>query len=60
MIIDEVDDTDVELFSMAIEDCKVTDTGEYKCVAMNEAGKAESVGELTVFPQLDGKNLDGI
>lgn len=55
VIIDEVDDKDVELFSLAIEDCKITDTGEFKCVAMNEAGKAETVGELTVFPRLDGK-----
>lgn len=50
IIIDDVDDTKPELFSMVIEDCLPIDTGDYKCVAMNEAGKAYSTGGLVVLP----------
>ena len=48
MIIDDVDDSDKELFSLIVEDCKVADSGEYKCVAMNEAGRAYSTCSLVV------------
>ena len=48
VIVDEVDESDPELFSLVVEGCLVQDAGEYKCVAMNEAGRAESVCTLIV------------
>jgi hypothetical protein len=50
IIIDDVDDKEPELFSLVIEDCKPEDAGEYKCIAMNEAGKFDSTCVLTVIP----------
>ena len=57
IIIDDVDDSDKELFSLVIEGCQVEDCGVYKVVAMSEAGTAESkcdlvVTRVTVPPEL--------
>lgn len=48
VIIDDVDDNDKELFSLVIEDCRVVDSGNYKVVAMSEAGIANCTCELVV------------
>ena len=48
VIIDDVDDQNKELFCLLLENCSVTDAGEYKAVAMNEAGKSESVCQVIV------------
>ena len=48
VIIDEVDDSDKELFSLVIEDCRVEDSGSYKVVAMSEAGTANCQCDLAV------------
>ena len=59
MIIDDVDDNEPDLFSLVIENCKPTDAGRYKCLAMNEAGKDECTAELFVTPKSDSlKTLD--
>lgn len=50
IIIDDVDDKEPELFSLVIEDCVLDDEGEYKCIAMNEAGKSTSTCTLSVLP----------
>ena len=50
VIVDDVDDDQPELFSLAIEDCRLVDTGIYKCIAMNEAGKVSCTCELVVLP----------
>ena len=48
VIIDDVDDNDKELFSLVIEGCEMDDSGEYKVVAMSEAGTADCQCDLTV------------
>ena len=53
MIIDDVDDNEPELFSLVIENCQPSDAGEYQCLAMNEAGKADCTAELFVIPASD-------
>ena len=53
MIIDDVDDHEPELFSLVIENCKPSDAGEYKCLAMNEAGKDACTAQLVVNPISD-------
>ena len=53
MIIDDVDDNEPELFSLVIENCKPSDAGEYKCLAMNEAGKDACTAQLVVNPTSD-------
>lgn len=53
MIIDDVDENEPELFSLVIENCQHSDTGQYQCLAMNEAGKAECLAQLLVFPVSD-------
>ena len=59
MIIDDVDDNEPELFSLVIENCKPSDAGEYKCMAMNEAGKDSCTAQLVVTPKSDlAKTLD--
>lgn len=60
IIIDDVDDKEPELFSLVIEDCKPEDTGEYKCIAMNEAGKADSACVLTISPLEERPGLTDI
>lgn len=60
IIIDEVDDKEPELFSLVIEDCKPEDAGEYKCIAMNEAGKADSSSVLTISPLEERPSLSDI
>ena len=50
MIIDDVDDNDPDLFSLVIEHCKPCDTGNYKCVVMNEAGSSSCTATLSVTP----------
>lgn len=53
MIIDDVDENEPELFSLVIENCQHSDAGEYQCLAMNEAGKAECTAQLLVIPVSD-------
>ncbi len=53
MIIDDVDDNEPDLFSLVIENCKPSDVGQYKCLAMNEAGKDACTAELVVTPKSD-------
>ena len=53
MIIDDVDDNEPDLFSLVIENCKPCDAGQYKCLAMNEAGKDSCTAELLVTPKSD-------
>lgn len=53
MIIDDVDDSEPELFSLVIENCEPADAGEYKCLAMNEAGKDSCTAQLVVIPVSD-------
>lgn len=48
VIIDDVDDSDKELFSLVIEGCQMVDSGSYKVVAMSEAGTANSQCDLVV------------
>lgn len=48
VIIDDVDDSDKELFSLVIEGCQMVDSGTYKVVAMSEAGTANSQCDLVV------------
>lgn len=48
VIIDDVDDENKDLFCLLVENCKVSDAGEYKAVALNEAGKSDSVCQLVV------------
>ena len=48
VIIDDVDDQNKELFCLLLENCKVSDAGEYRAVAMNEAGKSESACQVVV------------
>lgn len=43
-----VDQLDEQIFTLAIEDVLPEDQGEYRCVAVNEAGKSESVAKLSV------------
>lgn len=48
VIIDDVDDNDKELFSLVIEDCQIVDSGNYKVVAMSEAGTVNCQCDLVV------------
>lgn len=43
-----VDLEEDQIFTLAIEDLLPEDEGEYRCVAVNEAGKSESVAKLLV------------
>ena len=45
VIVDQIED---QIFTLAIEDVLPEDEGEYRCVAVNEAGKSESVARLYV------------
>ena len=45
VIVDQIED---QIFTFAIEDILPEDEGEYRCVAVNEAGKSESVARLFV------------
>jgi hypothetical protein len=45
VIVDQIED---QIFAFAIEDVLPEDEGEYRCVAENEAGKAESVARVFV------------
>lgn len=48
VIIDDVDDSDKELFSLVIEGCELEDCGVYKVVAMSEAGTTDCQCDLVV------------
>jgi hypothetical protein len=43
-----VDQHNEQIFTLAIEDILPEDEGEYRCVAVNEAGKTETVAKLSV------------
>ena len=43
-----VDQDEEQIFTLAIEDVLPEDEAEYRCVAVNEAGKSESVAKLSV------------
>lgn len=45
VIVDQMED---QIFTFAIEDLLPEDEGEYRCVAVNETGKSESVARLFV------------
>lgn len=51
MIIDDVDDSEPDLFSLVIENCKPSDAGQYTCLAMNEAGKDSCTADLSFTPK---------
>ena len=57
MIIDDVDDNEPELFSLVIENCIPSDDGEYKILAMNEAGKDTCTAQLVVTPKSDSTKM---
>ena len=44
-----VDQDEDQIFTLAIEDVLPEDEGEYRCVAENEAGRAESVAKVVVL-----------